>query len=109
MRVTSYGPSSICSVCRGSLPNNARNATAVYPDSWSKYGLQNTDNNSSSNAQGECREIKTVIDVMEYLESTKGQQKLEPQWKIMKSIKLESSNALFYLDTKFTENYLRSG
>ena len=44
--------------------------------------------------------------MMEYLESTKGRQKLDWQWEIIKSMDSKSSKFLFYLDTEFADNYL---
>ena len=41
---------------------------------------------------------------MEYLESTKGHQKLNAQWEVIRRIQYEESNVLFYIDTEFVDN-----
>ena len=60
----------------------------------------------SSLAQGPCRKIQTSLGMMEYLESTKGSQKLDPQWKVIRSMEYEGSNMLFYVDTEFADSHL---
>ena len=43
---------------------------------------------------------------MEYLEQTKGNHKLDTQWKAIKNIEYEENNALFYLDTEYADSRL---
>lgn len=66
---------------------------------WLKYYYE------QSKAKGECREIATSLGIQNYLESTKGLQKLTGQWRIMKQMELQGSALLFYLDLEFGGQY----
>ena len=59
-----------------------------------------------SSAVGPCRYIQTTTGMAEYLERTKGSQKLNPQWEVIKSMDREGSDMLFYVDTEFISGYL---